>query len=188
MLSSVEKDKIIFCKEDIENYTFPAGLNFKNYDSLLGILSEFAPNIINFNNGLCIKKITDVVTYKIYNEFDEITYKLIESKKYLDINKDSLFEVLLYKGYNYKNFYKVIVKISCKTIKDKVIEDYNSNFYQYYWSKEALNIKAVLDEVMAMLDDIFYEEELFWGDDIILLDDEIERVVEPSAYFKELKK
>jgi len=186
VISTASKDRSILSKEDIENYIFPDSLNFRNFESLLEILSEYSPNLINFNNGLSIEKIKNVVAYKIYNDFEEISYKLIERKKYLD--KDSLFEVLLYKGTNYMNFYKVIVKINCKTIKDKVIEDYNSNFNQYFWSRELININAVLFEVMALLDDIFYEEELFWGDDIILLDDEIERVVEPSAYFKELKK
>lgn len=188
MISTASKDKSILSKEDIENYIFPASLNFRNYDSLLEILSEYSPNLINFNNGLSIEKIKGVVAYKIFNDFEEINYKLIERKKYLDKNKESLFEVVIYKGYNYKNFYKVIVKINCKTINNKIIEDYNSNFYQYFWSKEVVNIKAVLIEVMAMLDDIFYEKELFWGDDIILLDDEIERVVEPSTYIKELIK
>jgi hypothetical protein len=188
MISTASRDKSILSKEDIENYIFPASLNFRNFDSLLEILSEYSPNLINFNNGLCIEKIKGVLAYKIYNEFEEITYKKKERKKFLNKNKECLFDVVMYKCYNYKNFYKVIVKINCKTIKDKVIEDYNSNFYQYFWSKEVLNIKAVLIEVMAMFDDIFYEEELFWGDDIILLDDEIERVVEPSTYLKELKK
>lgn len=188
MISTASRDKSILAKEDIENYIFPASLNFRNFDSLLEILSEYSPNLINFNNGLSIEKIKGVEAYRIFNDFEEINYKLIERKKYLDKKKDCLFDIVIYKGYNYKNFYKVIVKFNCKTIKDKVIKDYNSNFYQYFWSKEVLNIKAVLIEGMEMLDDIFYEEELFWGDDIILLDDEIERVVEPSTYLKELKK
>lgn len=187
MSSIINRDISVIKREDIESYIFPAGLNAKNFDSLLEMLSEFTPNIINFNNNDIIKKITGVVAYKINNEIENVTYNELENKKFLDYNKVNLLEVSLYKGAN-KNFYKILCKINCKSLNDDKIEDFVYTFYQNYWSLEPLKIIDIFNEIMADLDEIFYEEELFWGNDIVLFADEIERVAEPSEYLKDLIK
>jgi|694.fasta_scaffold55364_6 hypothetical protein len=183
----VNRDKSVIKREDIESYIFPAGLNAKNYDSLLEKLSEFTPNIINFNNNEQIKKISGVIAYKINNEIENITYYELENKKYIDEKKVNLLEVSLYKGDN-KNFYKILCNINCKSLNDDKIEDFVYTFYQNYWSLESLNIIDIHNEIMTEIDEIFYEEELFWGNDIVLFADEIERVSEPSEYLKVLIK